>query len=466
MRMIRTFRGALPLLAACLAAALLGGCGSTHHTHQTTTRSTPTHTSTVAPGPAAGSVTYGIGDAQGVFAGCTAGVANCCSTRRAHCERSQLQGFFDNRLFLRLLTPASAHRVRDVRLFVDYDAVQQWNGSTTSPGCEYSHTLDQPYSDLADGWHAPGQSINDLVAGVLEARAEGLTPIVSIEGFNYSTATPPGDLPFPDPTTTGGYWEYRCGLLGILGMLSRLPAREQPHAWEPLNEPEGFRIFRSADGREASSCAVSAAGQPDGPAKAACTEVIASHLIHGYADHAHDTVIAGTFKHPYASYLAPYVAQIKREMPGAAFPRTWSVHDYPEVTGAYAGGSPGRELSSFDRALARDTGGRARSLWITEAGTVLTSQLHGGDCPAVGVDAAGTLGACVNGRTDRQRADADAFFALPHVASAVPITHLFWYQFQGAHQWDSGLIDAAGRPRVAYCVFYGHDTCDGSPSAA
>lgn len=472
MRMIRTFRGALTVLAACLAAAALGGCGGSAH-HGRTRRATQTPTSTQQTGrspapsrPAAGAVTYGIGDAQGEFAGCVAGVARCCSTRPAHCALAQLHGFFDNPLFLRLITPASAHRVRDVRLFVDYDAVQQWNGSTTAPGCEYSHTIDAPYYDIADGWHTPGQSINELVAGVIEARAEGLTPVVSIEGFNYSVATPPGDLPFPDPTTTSGYWEYRCGLLGILGVLSRLPAWEQPHDWEPLNEPEGFRIFRSTDGQEASSCAVSATGQPNGPAKAACAEVIASHLIHGYADHAHDTVIAGTFKHPFASYLGAYVAQIRREMPGAAFPRTWSVHDYPEVTGAYAGGTPGGELASFDRALARDTRGRARSLWITEAGTVLTSQLRGGDCPAIGVDPAGTLGACVNGSADRQTADADAFFALPHVASAVPITHLFWYQFQGAHQWDSGLIDGAGRPRAAYCVFYGQGTCSGSPTAS
>jgi hypothetical protein len=467
MRMIRTFRGLLPLFAVCLSAAVLGGCGATHHRHRRPHRATQTQRSTTTgPGTAAAGVTYGIGDAQGEFAGCASGVAHCCSSRRAHCPLSQLHGFFDNPLFLRLITPASAHRIRDVRLFVDYDAVEQWNGSTTAPGCEYSRTIDQPYYDLADGWHTPGQSISDLVAGVIEARDEGLTPVVSIEGFNYSVATPPGDIPFPDPTTTAGYWAYRCGLLGILGVLSRLPAWEQPHAWEPLNEPEGFRIFRSADGREASSCAVSETGQPNGPAKAACAEVIASRLIHRYAHHARDAVIAGTFKHPYPSYLAPYVAQLKRELPGDAFPTTWSVHDYPEVTGGYAGARPGPQLASFDRALARDTGGRARSLWVSEAGTVLTSQLRGGDCPAIGNDPAGTLGACIDGRADRQTADANSFFALPHVASAVPITHLFWYQFQGAHSWDSGLIDGSGQPRAAYCVFYGQGTCTGSPNAS
>jgi hypothetical protein len=465
MRMNRTLRRVLPLVTVCLSAAMvLGGCGSTHHVRRRAGPAQHAHTSTTTV-TATGGVTYGIGDAQGRFASCAPGTSSCCSTRRAHCALSQMDGYFDNPLFLRLLTPASAHRVRDVRLFVDYDAVQQWNGSTTSPGCAYSSTVDGPYYDLANGWQSAGQSIDELVAGVLEARADGLTPVVSIEGYSYATATPPGDQPFPDPTTTGGYWEYRCGLQGILGVMSRLPVWEQPHIWEAVNEPDGFRIFRSTDGGEASSCAVGATPQPDGPAKAACAEVIASRVIHGYADHAQDTVIAGTFKHPYASYLAPYVAQLGREMPGAAFPRTWSVHDYREVTDAYSGVSPG-ELASFDRALARDTGGRARSLWVTEAGTVLTSELRGGDCPAVGVDAAGTLGACISGHADRQATDADAFFALPHVASAVPITHLFWYQFQGAPNWDSGLIDADGEPRAAYCVFYGQGTCNGDADAS
>lgn len=464
--MIPTLRRALPLLlAACLSAAALTACGSApRHRHHPSPQPQTSTTTTTSSAAAAGA-TYGIGDAQGQFASCRTGDSSCCSARRAHCAPSRMTGYFDNPLFRRLTTSSSAHRLRDVRFFVDYDAVQTWNGSATAPGCAFSPTVDRPYWDVANGWHTAALSIDDLVAGVIEARAEGLTPVVSIEGFSYASATPPGDDPFPDPTTTAGYWDYRCGLQGILGVMARLPRSEQPHVWEPLNEPEGFRIFRSTDGQEAAGCPVGAAAQPDGPAKAACVEMIASRIIHGYANHADDTVIAGTFKHPYTSYLRPYVHQLERVMPGDAFPRTWSVHDYREVTAAYSGVSPG-ELAAFDRALARETEGRARSLWVTEAGTVLTSQLHGGDCPAVGVDRAGTLGACISGQPDRQAADATAFFNLAHVASAVPITHLFWYQFQGAPNWDSGLIDATGRPRAAYCVFYGHGTCDGDANAS
>jgi hypothetical protein len=382
----------------------------------------------------------------------------------AHCDDAAMQGYFDNPLFLKLTAPPSAHPVRDVRLFVPYDAVEQWNGSTSAPGCEYSPVLTQGYDDIANGVQTAGESINDLIAGVIEARRDGLTPVISIAGYPFVSARPESDQPVPDPTTIGGYWEYRCGLEGILGAVNRLPSSERPHIWEALNEPDGFSIFQGSGAATASSCDVGPTPQPDGPAKAACDEVIATRAIHEFAGHADDTVIAGTFKHPYASYLAPYAAELAMKLPGASFPRTWSVHDYGEVTDAYQGAGA-TDLAAFDAALARYSEGRARSLWITEAGTVLTSDVRGGDCPAVGVDAAGTLGACVDGQVTRQAQSAAAFFALPGVASAVPITHLFWYQFVGAPKWDSGLLDAAGAPRPAYCFFYGSGTCDGSPDA-
>jgi hypothetical protein len=410
-------------------------------------------------------VTYGIADAPGQFASCRSADPDCCAERRAQCDLDELSGYFDDPLFLKLITPASAHRVRDVRLFVPYDAVQAFNGSTSAPGCDYSRVLDQSWSDIANGSHFPGQSIDDLIAGIIEARAEGLTPVVSIAGYPFPSARPSWDQAIPDPTTTSGYWAYRCGVQGILSELSRLPGWEQPHLWEALNEPEAFDTFRGSYAAPASECDVGSAPQPDGPAKAACDEAIASTVIHGFSGHGDDTVIAGTFQHPYIDYLASYVTELARRMPGAEFPSVWSVHDYREVTDAYADPSA-TELAAFDRALARDTGGRAHSLWITEAATVLTSTVRGGDCPAVGVDVAGSLGACINGQSARQAAGAAAFFTMSRVAAAVPITHLFWYQFTGAPNWDSGLVDPSGVPRAAYCVFYGGGDCTGSPDAA
>ena len=68
MRMIRTLRGALSVLAVCLTAAAIGGCGSTHHAGPPTRTRASTTTAGVTPRPAG--VTYGIGDAQGLFARC------------------------------------------------------------------------------------------------------------------------------------------------------------------------------------------------------------------------------------------------------------------------------------------------------------------------------------------------------------------------------------------------------------
>ncbi len=417
------------------------------------------------PARAGAAVTYGIGDAAGAYARCSPGVASCCDAGAAHCDLSAMAGYFDTPLFERLTAPASAHRVSEVRLFVSYDAVQEWNGSTTSPGCVYSRALTRSWQDLAGRAHPAGQSLNDLMAGLIEARAESLTPLVAISGYGSPHAMPPWDQPAPDPTTVGGYWEYRCGVQGILDAVSRLPEWEQPHLWEAFNEPDGFSVYRSLDGAQADSCAVTPAGQPDGAAKAACDDAIATQEIDQFAGHSQDTVIAGAFMHPAPSYLGAYVTQLSRVMTGADFPATWSAHDYGDVARAYAGPTAS-QLAGFDQALAADTGGRARSLWITEAGTVLTDHQPGGDCPASGVDLAGTLGACLNGQPVHQALAAAAFFALPTVAAAVPITHLFWYQFQSTPNWDSGLVDAAGQPREGWCAFYGSGTCAGDPDAS
>ena len=86
-------------------------------------------------------------------------------------------------------------------------------------------------------------------------------------------------------------------------------------------------------------------------------------------------------------------------------------------------------------------------------------------CPATGSDPADTLGACLSVNGAAQLADVSSFFALPRAGTSVPITHLFWYQWQGAPTWDSGLIDAAGVPRQAWCAFFGSGTCTGSQGA-
>ena len=82
------------------------------------------------------------------------------------------------------------------------------------------------------------------MAGLVQAHADGLTPVVSITGYAVPSSRPSFDAPAPDPTTTAGYWDYRCGVEGILGAISRLPADQQPHVWEPFNEPDTVAPYR------------------------------------------------------------------------------------------------------------------------------------------------------------------------------------------------------------------------------
>ena len=177
-----------------------------------------------------------------------------------------------------------------------------------------------------------------------EAHADGLTPVVSISGYPTPTARPSFDSAAPDPTTDSGYWDYRCGLEGILGAVSRLPADDQPHVWEPFNEPDMVALYRAddngqtvsasepsatADGAPSATadsapsatadsapdgqtavCTPSAAGSGDGAAKAACDYLLAARVIHQFAGHADDTVLAGVFSRLSPTYLAQYIAQL------------------------------------------------------------------------------------------------------------------------------------------------------------
>jgi hypothetical protein len=431
-RTARTFRRALLLLSVCTCLTLPAS---------------------------AGAVTYGLGDAPGTFAQCAPGGAP------GVCPSATLRGYYGDSPFRALTAPPSQHPVTEVRLFVAYDAIEEYNGSATSPGCTLSRVAQQAWTDGAGRLHRRAEGWDDLDAGLQAAHRDGLTPVVSIAGYASPNAIPSWDQPIPDPTTVAGWWEYYCGVQGALNAASKLPAVDRPHIWEAVNEPDGFAVDNGNPDSTDESCAVTPDSQLAGAAKAACDYLIASREIRHFADHGADTVIAGVFTHPSVSYLKPYAALLAAQSPGAAFPTTWSVHDYGDVTSSYAA-PVATHLQQFDQALATDSGGAARDLWITEAGTLLTDRTVAGGCPAAGSDAAGTLGACVNGQVTRQAASATGFFDLPAAGTAVPITHLFWYQWQGESNWDSGLTDGTGQPRVAWCAFYGSGTCAGSPLVA
>jgi hypothetical protein len=445
-------------------------------------------------------VTYGISDAQGLFA--------TCPTNDDPCSNPDGVGGFWRSAAFRALTTTAARPVTGIRLSVKYNAVSTWEGGS---GCTLSNPFLHSYVDQGGRPHPVAQSWHDLLYGMRTAHADGLTPIVVIVGYGagdsvkqYAGSGARGDPGEPDPTTTAGWWSYYCGVTGILnGIAAHLPAAQWPQRWEAWNEPNGGCAYLnndcsaqttcamlnepatnldrehgnytcSATGREQSSCAP---GLPDGgAAKAACLWIDAEAAISRAPGHAGDTVAAGTFSWPSIGYLEPYVGLLASQ---GQMPTTYSIHDYgdPAASG-WLGQTRTDELTAFDAALARTTAAAhapASQLWVTESGVNLTdgdlgyADAHSVPCTgAPGSTLPFTLGACLDGNANAQAASAQAFFDLTSVTGGPPVTAVYWYQFAGAPGgWDSGLLDSRGRPRPAYCVWTLQPVtaCAGDPRA-
>ena len=148
--------------------------------------------------------------------------------------------------------------------------------------------LDHPWDDPAGRFHPPGESWNDLRASLIEAHADGLTPVVAITGYASPAAQPPWDPAGPDATTVAGWWTLHCGVQGILDAVGRLPAADRPHIWEAFNEPDVLPVYNGPGAAGAGACRVAAAGAPvvHGAAKAACVYALVADQIHAFAGRA------------------------------------------------------------------------------------------------------------------------------------------------------------------------------------
>ena len=382
-----------------------------------------------------------------------------------------------------------------------------WRPRDPAGGCTLSNPYRFAYSDQGGRPHPAQESWNDLLYGLREAYADGLQPLIVIDGYTsgtairaYSGSAAPGDAGEPDPTTTAGRWAYYCGIRGILnGIAAHLPQNEWPHRWEAWNEPNGgctylnnhcspaecAQINQPASNFDSStnSYTCSSTGPGDiscatgsdagGAAKAACLWIEARNAIVQYPGHAGDEVAAGSFSFPSTGYLSSYVGLLNNQ---GYHPGTWSVHDYGDPTASGWLGRPvALQLQAFDTALGSQTQGISNQLWITESGVLLTDRDRtytgfasipcASASPAV---ASNTLGACINGNESAQITSAEAFFDLAAVTGGPPVTALYWYQFSGVPgAWDSGLLDPNGNPRAAYCVWaeQAPAACPGSPAA-
>jgi hypothetical protein len=395
--------------------------------------------------------------------------------------------------------------VQSVRLPITYDAVATSDGAG---GCTLSNPYRFAYTDRAGRAHPAGESWNDLLYGLQAAHADGLQPLIVIDGYTaggairtYTGSSAPGDPGEPDPTTPAGHSAYDCGVRGILdGIAAHVAQNEWPHRWEAWNEPNGGCTYLnnhcdpaicaqlnqpatnldsttstytcSATGSDDASCAVGS--NAGGAAKAACLWIEARNTITQDPGHARDEVAAGSFSFPSTGYLAPYVALLNSQ---GYHPGTWAVHDYGDPTASGWVGRPvAEQLQAFEAALGAQTAGIRNQVWVTESGVLLTDRdrSYAGheSIPCVSASPAVpayTLGACINGDESAQITSAEAFFDLPAVTGGPPVTALYWYQFKGvAGAWDSGLLDPGGRPRAAYCMWTGQApaACSGSPSAS
>ena len=77
----------------------------------------------------------------------------CCYGDPTSCPAGGVTGFWNDPWFKALSSASSAHRVSFVRLFVSIDAVSQFNGSATTPGCGPSRVLQQSWYDTAGRLH-------------------------------------------------------------------------------------------------------------------------------------------------------------------------------------------------------------------------------------------------------------------------------------------------------------------------
>jgi hypothetical protein len=204
------------------------------------------------PAPArAGAITYGIGDAHGHFASCPSNDDPCSSP-------TGLDGYWRSGALTAL--KASPRPLGGVRMSVKYDAVTAPNGAG---GCTVSNPMRYAYVDQGGRRHPAGQSWHDLLYGLQAAYADGLTPLIVIVGYtaadavkSYAGTSAPGDPGEPDPTSTAGYWDYYCGVQGILDAIAaHLPAYEWPHQWEAWNEPDGGCAYLNND-CSTSACAL------------------------------------------------------------------------------------------------------------------------------------------------------------------------------------------------------------------
>jgi hypothetical protein len=359
--------------------------------------------------------------------------------------------------------------VTHVRRGTPWDTV--WTYDPSSNQCIGVWTTNQPtYQGAVTQW----QSLVNFINGSQTAgRGQGAaSPIVAIGGGSWAGDYGPnsvegkdpnsyygwyymtgpnagqagdhavvGDPAVPDTTTALGWFQYYCGVYGLIESVygnagksgeNAVPVRE----WEAWNEPDGT---------------------VPNPTNAAYMWDIFQQYALPNSGHAGDTVAAGTFANckffqsncpgqfnPSTSYdfcsQTWYIAQYVCTLQGlGANPAVWSFHDYGDVVASGAGGCSQvggggcttYELSWFGNQLWAAFNGKIPDIWVTEA----APWLNAGSPP---VD-------------NSPSAEADAAVGFDNLATEGWVTRLYYYELQSSdannNDWDrfdSAMIAADG----------------------
>jgi hypothetical protein len=136
---------------------------------------------------------------------------------------------------------------------------------------------------------------------------------------------------------------------------------------------------------------------------------------------------------PHVGLTLDYLAQFKHDLSKlhVPMPTLWGLHNYSDTN---------RFQSTRTRAILRAVPG---NLWLTETG---------------GVVAYGSDFTNVHGAGLRRAARAlEYMFHLTHISSRIKRLYIFsWSGGKPGARFDSGLMDAGGRPRQGYVVVCDH----------
>jgi hypothetical protein len=410
--------------------------------------------------PASSSPSYGIADASSVCSSWTGSTCNGWTYGFASYYQNGITYFTQ----LRNNLP-----VTYARFFVPYDAFQSWNGSQCAASPAWNQGNPQQGGVGQTRWSILAAELQDA-----RALSPQLQPTIAI-----TSGTGIGGVPaYPDPTTTTGYWDYYCGVEGLMNLTSfeGVPVNQ----WEAWNEPDGACEYNNPP-QPGAQCPNNTGTYATGADCSGTSGGDKAAQLWSAADDVEialkrsDLLAAGTFSHPSVGYFNDYYCELGQNL--GRWPSRWSFHAYNDV-GSWVDGTADEGSANFDQNLYNkyhSAGVAQPYVWITEAAVDLTNHdtSFSNGSPTTGcsdgeTEDANLLAGCLDQSPLQQQNAAPNFLNLGTLGAAFSgqIRQVYWYQFQPANAstgFDAALLSPPsgtytspngkyGEPRQSYCV--------------